>query len=163
MASRRWRLASAAGAAGVLAAGLGAGSAVAYLDNPGSGSGSGQITTGSSVTLGVSATTRSADLLPGRTGATSFSLSNTSSSTASFVQVAPGATVVSDNPDLCASSYVSIAQTLPYTIPAAVTVSPGGTSGIQSIANFVKLAPDTPSSCQGVTFTVSLTLTGQSS
>jgi len=161
LASRRWRVIPVAGAAGALAVGLGAGTAFAYLTTHGSGSG--QTVAGSPVTIAVTATTGTADLLPGATGAVYFTLHNTDSSGATFDQVAPGATVVSDNTGLCASSYVSIAQTLPYTIPTAMTVSPGATSGVQSIASLVKLASNAPGMCQGVTFTVTLTLSGKSS
>ena len=58
---------------------------------------------------------------------------------------------------------MSIAQTLPYAIPAEITVGPDATSGTQSIDNFVEIAPNAPSVCQGVTFTVTFTLTGVSS
>jgi hypothetical protein len=161
---RRWGLVPVAGATGALVVGLGGGGAFAYLDAVlGHGSGSGQTTAGGPVTAPITATTGTADLLPGRAGAAYFTLHNIDSSGDTFDQVAPGATVVSDNTSLCPSDFVSIAQTLPYTIPTAVTVSPGGTSGIQSIANLVKLAPNAPGTCQGVTFTVTLTLSGQSS
>jgi hypothetical protein len=109
------------------------------------------------------AATGTAQLLPGRSGAASFALHNSNPFGAVFDQVDPGATVVSDNASLCASDYVSIAQTLPYTFSPAVTVSPGGTSGAQSVPNIVKLAANAPSACQGVTFTVTMTLSGQSS
>jgi hypothetical protein len=143
--------------------GLGGGGAFAFFMSQGVGSGSGDTTAGGPVTIAVTATTGKADLLPGAAGAAYFTLHNAGSSSVTFHQVASGATVVSDNTSLCASSYVSIAQTLPYTVPTAVTVSPGGTSGIQSIASLVKLAPNAPGTCQGVTFTVTLTLSGQSS
>jgi hypothetical protein len=159
--TRRWGLVPIAGAAGVLVAGLGGGAAFAVLVSQGSGMG--QTTTGSPVSIGITATTGSADLLPGRAGTAYFTLHNTASSAATFDQVTSGATVVSDNTDRCASSYVSIAQTLPYTLPTAITVSPGGTSGVQSIADLVQLAPAAPGTCQGVTFTVTLTLSGPSS
>lgn len=162
-ASGRWGLVPVAGAAGALAVGLGGGGAFAFFMSQGVGSGSGDTTAGGPVTIAVTATTGKADLLPGAAGAAYFTLHNAGSSSVTFHQVASGATVVSDNTSLCASSYVSIAQTLPYTVPTAVTVSPGGTSGIQSIASLVKLAPNAPGTCQGVTFTVTLTLSGQSS
>jgi hypothetical protein len=160
-ASRRWGFVPVAGAAGALAVGVGGGIAFAFIFS--NGSGSGQTTTGSPLTIAVAARTGTADLLPGGAGAAYFVLHNTNSFRATIDQVAPGATVVSDNTRLCASSYVSIARTLPYRFSPAVTVSPGGTSGIQSIAGIVKLAPNAPSTCQGVTFTVTLALTGQSS
>jgi len=161
-ARRRWRLVPLAGAASAVAVGLGVGSAVAILVSQG-GSGSGQTTAAEPVDVSVAATTGNADLLPGRTGAAYFTLHNTASSSATFDQVVSGARVVSDNTGLCASSYVSIAQTLPYSFSPAVTVSPGGTSGVQSISNLVALAPNAPNTCQGVTFTVTFTLSGRSS
>jgi hypothetical protein len=161
-ARRRWRLVPLAGAAGAVAVGLGVGSAVAILVSQG-GSGSGQTTAAGPVTVSVAATTGNADLLPGRTGAAYFTLHNTASSSATFDQVVSGARVASDNTGLCASSYVSIAQTLPYSFSPAGAVSPGGTSGLQSIANLVALAPNAPNTCQGVTFTVTFTLSGRSS
>ena len=161
-ARRRWRLVPLAGAAGAVAVGLGVGSAVAIIVSQG-GSGSGQTTAGGPVDVGVAATTGNADLLPGRTGAVYFTLHNAASSSATFDHVVSGARVVSDNTGLCASSYVSIAQTLPYSFSPAVRVSPGGTSGTQFIPALVKLAPNAPNTCQGVTFTVTFTLSGRSS
>jgi hypothetical protein len=156
---RGWGLAPVAGAAGALAVGLGGGAAFAYI--AGSSASNVALTT-SAVSVKAIGTTGSADLLPGRTGAAYFTLHNPNSFDATFDQVAPGATVVSDNTGACGNNYVSIAQTLPFTIPTAVTVSPGGTSGTESIPDLVKLAPNAPSTCQGVTFTVTLTLSGQS-
>jgi hypothetical protein len=127
------------------------------------GSGTGRIAAGSLVTVRVTASMAAADLLPGRAGAVSFTVHNANSTGVTFDQVGQGTTVVSNNTALCANSVVSIAQQLPYNMPTAVTVSPGGTSGIQSIASLVVLAPDAPSTCQGVTFTVTLSLSGQPS
>jgi hypothetical protein len=158
--SRRWGLVPVAGAAGALAVGLGGGGAFAFFS---SGPGTGDAPTGSAVTLKAVATTGPADLLPGDAGAVYFTVHNTDSFGATFDQVAPGATVVSDNTALCPSSEASIAQTLPYSFSPAITVSPGGTSGSQSIAGLVELAPNAPGTCQGVTFTVTLTLSGRSS
>ena len=138
-ASRRWGLVPVAGAAGALVVGLGGGGAFAYLDAVlGHGSGSGQTTAGGPVTAPITATTGTADLLPDRAGAAYFTLHNIDSSGRTFDQVAPGATGLSDNTRLCASSYVSLAPTLPYTLSPAITVSPGGTSGTQFIPALVK-------------------------
>ena len=156
----RWGLAPAAGAVGAAAVGLGGGVAYAFFTG---GPGTSDAATGTPVTIKAIGATGTADLLPGRAGAVSFVLHNPNLFGATFGQVAPGATVVSDNTGLCPSSYVSIAQTLPYTMPTGVTVSPGGTSGTQSIANLVALAPNAPGSCQGVTFSVTLSVSGQSS
>jgi hypothetical protein len=149
-----------AGALGAVAVGLGGGAAFAYV---GGSSASNDASTISVVAVKADGTTGSADLLPGRQGAAYFTLHNPNSLDVTFDEVVPGASVVSDNTALCGSEYVSIAQTLPFEIRPAVTVSPGGTSGIQSIPDLVRLAPNAPSTCQGVTFTVTLTLSGHSS
>ncbi len=158
--SGRWRLAPVAGAAAALVAGLGAGGAYAYLTA--TGSGSGHAATGSPVAVTVSATTGAADLLPGGTGAAYFTLHNPNAFAATFNAVAAGATVVSNNTGLCASANVSIAPALPHAFSPALTVSAGATTGTESIPGLVKLAANAPSSCQGVTFKVTLTLTGPS-
>ena len=156
----RRRLAALAGGAGAAIVALGAGTAFAYMLS--NGSGSGQATAAGPVTVAVTATTGSADLLPGRSGAVSFALHNRSGSAATFDQIRSGAVVVSDNTDLCGSGYVSIAQELPFTLATPLTVGPGDTSGTQVIPSLVELAPNAPSSCQGVTFTVSFSLSGRS-
>lgn len=157
---RRWPLVPVAGAAGVLAAGLASGAAFAYFTS--TGSGTGHAPTASPVTITVTATTGAADLLPGGTGAAYFTLHNTNPFGVTFNQVAPGTTVTSNNTLACPTSNVSIAPALPYTFSPAVTVSAGGTSGTESIAGLVALSASAPSSCQGVTFTVTFTLSGQS-
>ena len=157
---RRWGLAPVVGAAGGLALGIGGGAAFAFVADS---SASNNTSTVNAVAVKVVGTTGSADLLPGRAGAASFTLHNPNSFGLTFDQVALGATVVSDNAELCGNDFVSIAPTLPFTLPTPVTVGPDGTSGTQVIPDLVKLASDAPSTCQGVTFTVTLTLSGQSS
>ena len=157
---RRWGLVPVAGAATALAAGLGGGAAFAFFTG---GPGTGQVPTGAPITITAVATTGTADLLPGRPGAVYFTLHNENSVGTTFEQVAPGTTVVSNDTTRCPSGDVSIAQSLPYTIPTGVTVISGGTSAVQSIPNLVVLVPDAPNTCQGVTFTVTLTLSGVSS
>ena len=157
---RRWGLVPVAGAATALAAGLGGGAAFAFFTG---GPGSGHVPTGTPITITAVATTGTADLLPGRPGAVYFTLHNQNSVGTTFEQVAPGASVVSNDTTRCSSGDVSIAQSLPYTIPTGVTVSSGATSAVLSIPNLVVLAPDAPDTCQGVTFTVTLTLSGVSS
>jgi hypothetical protein len=157
---RRWRLVPVAGAAAALAGGLGVGGAYAYFTTRGSGSG--HAATGSPVSVTVSATTGVADLLPGRTGAAYFALHNTNPFAATLNVVATGAIVVSNNTVACPTSNVSIAPALPHAISPALTVSAGATTGTESIPGLVKLAASAPSSCQGVTFKVTITLTGPS-
>jgi hypothetical protein len=157
---RRWRFVPIAGAAGAVAAGIGGGTAVAYIVSQGSGSG--QTVSSGPVAVAIAATAGSSDLLPGQPGAVSFTLHNPASSEATLTQITPGATIISNNTALCPSSDVSIAPTLPYTLPSPITVGPSATSGTQSLAKFVTLAVDAPGSCQGVTFSVDFTLSGDS-
>ena len=157
---RRWGLAPVVGAAGGLALGIGGGAAFAFVADS---SASNNTSTVNAAAVQVVGTTGSADLLPGRAGAASFSLHNPNPFGLTFDHVALGATVVSDNAERCGGDFVSIAPTLPFTLPTPVTVGPDGTSGTQVIPDLVKLASDAPSTCQGVTFTVTFTLSGQSS
>lgn len=160
-ARRRWRLVPVAGAAGAVVAGLGGGTAVAFITTHGSGST--DTVTGSPVAVTIAATAGTADLLPGQGGAVTFTLHNPGTSSATLNEVLPGVSIVSDNAALCASDEVRIAPALPYTLPTPITVSPGTTSGSESIGGLVALAPGAPSTCQGVTFNVNFTLSGRSS
>jgi hypothetical protein len=156
---RRWGVAPVVGAAGGLALCVGGGAAYAYMAGS---SASNDTSTVTAVSVKVTGTTGTADLLPGRAGTAYFTVDNPNAFDVSFDQVAAGATVVSDDAGLCPSDYASIVPTLPFTFPT-VTVSAGATSGTESIPGLVSLAPDAPSTCQGVTFTVTFTLSGQSS
>ena len=157
---RRQALIPIAAAVGAIAVGLGGGGAFAYFSA--AGSGAGEARGGEPITASVVATTGPADLLPGGTGAVYFTLQNNSPSGGTFDVVETGATVHSSNVALCGDSNVSIAQSLPYLFAPPVTVSADGTSGPQSIPGLVALSPSAPSTCQGLTFTVTLTLTGKS-
>jgi len=163
-ARRGLRFVPAVGAAAAVAVGIGGGSAVAFVVSQATGQGtsSGVVMAGKAVSPTVTATTGPGDLLPGSTGSAYFRLENSGSSDAVFAAIAPGATIVSNNTELCGDEYVSIARTLPYTLPTPLTVRAGGTTGKQTIAGLVALAPDAPSTCQGVTFTVTFTLSGAS-
>jgi hypothetical protein len=140
--------------------GLGGGSAWAYFTS--TGSGTGHATTGTPVTVSVNAASGSADLLPGNKGAVYFTLHNTNPIGASFTKVASVSSIVSNDTAHCPSADATVGQTLPYAFSPAVTVGANATSGTQSIANLVQLVNNAPSTCQGVTFTVTLTLSGES-
>jgi hypothetical protein len=161
---RRWPLIPVAIAASAMAIVLGGAGAFAYFSVAGSGRGQakGASPAPATATATVVATTGPADLLPGGTGAVYFTIHNSSPSGATFDVVEPGTTVESSNTALCGNNNLSIAPTLPYIFSPAVTVSANGTSGPQSIPALVALSSSAPSTCQGLTFTVTLTLTGQS-
>ena len=137
-----------------------AGGAYAYWRTTGSGGGSGKV--GSAVTVTVNAATGTGVLHPGASGPAYFTLNNTNPFGATFNQV-NAATVVSNDTAHCASSNVSITPTsFPYTFSPAVTVSGNTTSGTLSIPGLVTLSSASPNGCEGVTFNVTLTLSGTS-
>jgi hypothetical protein len=148
------------GAIMALLLGLGGGVAYAYYGATGTGTGTALV--GRPVTLRVTAETGAADLVPGGTGAAYFTLTNQNTFGVTLNQVATGATVLSDNPGACPSTDISIDPALPYTFTPAVTVGPDTTSTSRSIANLVMLSGSAPSTCQGVTFSVTFTLSGAS-
>jgi len=146
---------------GALALGLclSAGAAYAYFTS--SGSGSGQASVGSPVVITVNATSGTPDLVPGGTGAVYFTLTNTND----FGVVADSvmsASVVSNDTADCPSANISIVPSLPYAVSPALSVSANSISGTESIAGFVELSSSAPTGCQGVTFTVTLVLSGNS-
>jgi len=142
---------------GALVLGISAGSAYAYFKGA-SGSGTGHATTGTTVAITVNAVTGTADLLPGGTGTASFKLQNGNSFGATYTSVR-NESVSSSNSSACPSSNIIVPST-PYSI-SSVAVNANSTSGTQTIP--VTLSASAPNGCQGITFTITLTLSGQSS
>lgn len=131
-----------------------AGVAFALWTAQGSGSGSARAVTANSIT--VSAATGAADLYPGFAGGdVHFMLTNTNPYPVLFDSMTPG-TITSSDPTGCPASNVTVASAtgLSLAVPA------NGTSTAQSIVDVVTMASAAPDACQGVTFTVALTLTG---
>jgi hypothetical protein len=160
MSLRRWlRVPAVLGVAVALVLGLGTGSAFAYFTSTGHGT----VTaiTGTSLTITVNATTGTADLYPGASGAAYFTLTNSNSFGATF-NTLTAASVVSQNITACPSANISIVPTLPFALSPALTIGVNTTSAMESIPNLVELSSSAPNGCQGVQFTVTLTLTGQS-
>jgi camelysin-like metallo-endopeptidase len=142
----------------VLAIIVGGGGAYAYFT--GNGSGTGTATVGAPVNVTVAAATAANDLFPGLPGTVKFTLKNTNSFTTNFTSVT-GATVTSGNPSGCPASNIIVA-TLPLTI-STITVTSGQTTGTQTISTLISMSSTAPNPCQGVAFTVALTLSGQTS
>ncbi len=158
---RHWHVVPVVGTLGALVAGLAAGGAYAYFASTGSGAGQNMV--GSPVSVTVTAESGPAALLPGGTGGLSFSLHNPNPFGATFTQVLTVGTPVSGNTVACPSSNLSVVGSSPSTLSQAITVGAGATSGTESMADFVRLAAGAPNACQGVTFTVTFTLSGHSS
>lgn len=147
---RRKKIAAVAAATALVAGG-----GVAFAAWSASGSGSGSATALTAQTITVNAATGAASLYPGATdGDVSFTLTNTNPYPVQFTAMTPGA-ITSSNP-ACASSNITVAPATGL----ALNVGANATSGTLTIPNVVTMAFAAPDACQGVTFTIALTLTG---
>ena len=134
-----------------------AGVAFAAWTADGTGSANARARTASAIT--VTAVTGTADLYPGfNDGDLSFTLTNTNPYPVTFTSMTPGA-ITSGSPTACPSSNLTVDTAGSLSLP----VGAGATSATQSIADVVNLASTAPDGCQGVTFTVAVTLTGSQS
>ena len=141
------------GAGAVTAGGL----AFATWSADGSGSGTAKALTAQTVT--VAATTGAADLYPGFSdGDVHFTLSNTNPYPITFTSMSAG-TITSSDPTNCPSTHVTVDNATGL----SVAVAANGSNVARSIADVVNMASGAPDGCQGVTFTIALTLTGTQS
>lgn len=146
----------AAGLIGVIFS-LMAGVAFATWTADGTGSANARARTATTVT--VNAVTGAADLYPGfNDGDLHFSLTNANPYPVTFTAMTPGA-ITSSNPTGCPASNLTVDTASGLSLPVAAN----GTSGTQTIADVVNLATSAPDGCQGVTFTVAVSLTGSQS
>lgn len=164
---RKVRLLGVASVVAALLLGVGAGSAYAYIKGA-SGPGSGHATAvGSLATVTVNAATATASLYPGGSGTVYFTLQNTNPLSVSFSEVT-AASVTSTSNSSCPGTNITFPTgfpTTPYSFSPAITVGAGSvgsptTSGTQYISGLVTLSSSAPNACQGVSFTVALTLSG---
>jgi hypothetical protein len=130
--------------------------AYALWSSTASGSGNAKALTAQTIT--VTAATGAADLYPGFTaGDVFFTVSNTNPYPVTFTSMAAG-TITSSSPSLCPASNISVA-----TPTISVTSAVGDNNAPKSIADVVSMVGAAPDACQGVTFTIGLTLTGSQS
>jgi hypothetical protein len=147
---RRRKIAAVAAFAAVAAGG---GAAWALWSAGGSGSGQASALTAQSIT--VTAAAGPATLYPGATdGDVTFTLTNPNPYPVELASMTAGA-ITTSNP-ACASSNITVAPAAGL----ALAVGPNATSGVQTIADVVSMSAAAPDACQGVTFTIALTLTG---
>jgi hypothetical protein len=142
---------------------LGAGAVTAggfaYATWSASGSGSGNAKALTAVAVTVTAATGAADLYPGFSdGDVHFTLTNTNPYPITFTGMTAGA-ITSSDPTNCPSSHVTVDNATGLSIAVAA----GGTNVARSIADVVNMASGAPDGCQGVTFTIALTLAGTQS
>ncbi len=129
---------------------------VAFAAWTADGTGSANARARTAAPLTVTAVTGAADLYPGfNDGDLHFTLTNTNPYPVTFTAMTPGA-ITSSSPSACPTSNLTVDTASGLSLP----VSAGATSGTLSIADVVNLASNAPDGCQGVTFTVAVTLTG---
>ena len=146
------KLAVAGLAVGVVAAG---GIAYAMWSATSTGSGNAKALTAQTIT--VTAATGAADLYPGfAAGDVYFTLTNSNPYPVTFTSMTAG-TVTSGAPSPCPSSNVTVANATGLSISVPANESVGVARSIADVVTMVGAAPD---GCQGVTFTIGLTLTG---
>ena len=136
------------------AAAVTAGAAVAMWTSTGTGSANAKAL--SAVNITVTAGTGAADLYPGFTqGDVVFTSANPNPYPVTFTSMTSG-TVTSSDPTNCPASNVTVANGsgLSLLVPAGATAQAG------TIANVVTMVAGAPDGCQGVVFTIGLTLTG---
>jgi hypothetical protein len=133
---------------------LGGGIAAALWSAGGSGPSQAKAVTAQ--TLTVTAATGAADLYPGFTGGdVFFTVTNANPYPVTFASMTAGA-VTSSNAGGCPSSNVSVANASGLSLAVAANA----TSATLSIVDVVTMVAGAPDACQGVTFTIALTLTG---
>ena len=129
---------------------------VAFATWTANGTGSANARARSAQTITVNATTGTADLYPGFTqGDLHFTLTNTNPYPVQFTSMTPGA-ITSSAPVACPASNLTVGSASSL----ALDVAAGATSAPLSVADVVTLASAAPDGCQGVTFTVAVTVTG---
>lgn len=109
--------------------------------------------------LTVAGATPTADLYPGFTGGDLFfTVNNPNPYAVTLTSMTPGA-ITSSDPSACPTSNITVANAsgLTLSVPAASTSAP---LTIQNVVTMVSGAPD---GCQGIDFTVALTLAGSQS
>jgi hypothetical protein len=144
--------------AGALAALLAVG--VAFATWTATGTGSGRATAITAQALTVTASTGTADLYPGFTqGDLYFTVTNPNPYGVDLTNFTSGAVTSSDQAN-CPASNVTVTGS--GTITPTLHVNGNTTTAQTSIPNIVTMALAAPDGCQGVQFTVALTLTGQS-
>jgi hypothetical protein len=129
---------------------------VAWALWPSTGTGSGNAKAASAVAVTVSAATGAADHYPGfANGDVFFTVTNTNPYPVTFTSMTPG-TVTSSDPTNCPSANVTVAPAtgLSLAVAAGASNAPG------SVADVVSMDVNAPTGCQGVVFTIGLTLSG---
>ena len=140
----------------ILAVSVAGGIAFALWSTSGTGSGSAKAITAQTLTV-TAAASPTADLFPGASGALQFTVANPNPYPVSLTSISYGSVTSSDQAN-CPASNLTLGAGGALGTPISVPAS--GTSGAVSVPSAVTLAVSAPNGCQGVTFTVAVTLTG---
>jgi hypothetical protein len=152
------------GAAVAFAIGISGGSAYGFIASTGSGTATGQASTGTMLTVTTAtAGTPSSLLLPGGTGDVVFSAHNPNSFPVSLIGVALTGTIINSVGSTCTTTDASpvVALSVPSTdLPVLV---PGNTTQTVHLAHAATMDATATTQCQGATFSLPLTITVHSS
>lgn len=150
--SRKKKILFGTGAVGVTIGAVGVAAALWSAN----GSGNSQATALVAQTVTVTAQSATADLYPGFSGGdVFFSLTNTNPYPITFTNMTPG-TVTSSDPTNCPVSNVVASARSGLNLQVGANAS----SAVLTIDSAIAMVSAAPDGCQGVTFTVPLTLTG---
>lgn len=131
------------------------GGGVAYASWTATGAGSGAAKATTSAALTVSAGTTTADLYPGFTqGDVFMTVTNPNPFPVNITSLTPGA--ITTSAPGCVASNITVATPTGLSIPVAANA----TNVAVTVPNIVTMILAAPDACQGVTFTIAVTLTG---
>jgi hypothetical protein len=131
------------------------GGGVAYANWTASGTGSGAAKAAGATALTVNVGTTTADLYPGFTqGDVFMSVSNPNPYPVNITSLTPGA--ITSSSGTCAASNITVLPATGLSIPVAANA----TNVAVTVPNIVTMITTAPDACQGVTFTVAVTLAG---
>ncbi|HZE66133.1 MAG TPA: hypothetical protein VE081_05845 [Sporichthyaceae bacterium] len=133
-----------------------AGSAAAYWRTSGSGRSTAATSTLSDITF-TTVGTVSATLFPSTTAGLSLTVTKNATKTITIQNLTPG-TVVSSNPTGCPASSITVASK-----SLNQTIASGSGTVTFSVSSVVTMIAGAPNACQGVSFTIPITLTGAQS
>lgn len=132
------------------------GIALALWDTAGSGFGSARARTAQTLTI-TAAASPTADLFPGGSGALQFTVTNPNPYGVTLTSFTTS-TITSGDQANCPSTNVTASAS--GTLASPIVVGANATSAAQSVAGLVSMAGAAPNGCQGVTFTIAMTLSG---
>jgi hypothetical protein len=136
-----------------------AGVVLAVWSANGSGSGGGAATIAQGLTVtAVTPSGVNASLYPGGpAGPVQFTVGNPNPYNVTLTHLSWG-TPTSNNPTACPNANITLDPSAPTS--ASISIPAGNTTAVTTVNNVLDLAHSAPDGCQGVSFTVPITVTG---